>query len=59
MEVLFSLVNRRINRVSVNLPYAMAELKGSYKYPELRGKVKFYGYRDGSLIKNMAFMFLL
>jgi len=51
MEVLFSLINRRINRVSVNLPYAMAELKGSYKYPKLRGKVKFYGYKEGSLIR--------
>jgi len=49
--VLFSLINRRVNRVSVNLPYAMAELKGSYKYQGLRGKVNFYGYKEGSLVR--------
>ena len=45
------MINRRVNRVSVNLPYAMAELKGSYKYQGLRGKVNFYGYKEGSLVR--------
>ena len=45
------MINRRVNSAVVNLPYAMAEVKGSYKYRELRGKVKFYGYREGSLVR--------
>lgn len=45
------MINRRINRAVVNLPYAVSELKGSYKYPNIRGKVKFYGYKEGSIVK--------
>lgn len=29
----------------------MVEIKGSYKYPDLMGKVKFYEYKEGSLVK--------
>lgn len=43
---------RRISYMnSSNLPYAVADLVGSYKYPNLRGKVKFYPFRDGSIIR--------
>lgn len=45
------MINRNFNRIQNNIVYAMAELKGSYKYPNIMGKVKFIQYKEGSLVK--------
>lgn len=45
------MINRRMSRIVTNMPYAVADIKGSYKYPDITGKVKFYDFKDGSLIR--------
>ena len=39
--------NYRIN----SLPYAVANIKGSKSHSRIKGKVKFYPWKDGSIVK--------
>jgi len=50
MEVIDSLQSRNSN-YRINLPYAVADIKGSKEYSNIRGKAKFYPWKDGTIIK--------
>lgn len=46
--------NSYINYISRNMPNAVAEMKGSDKYPDLRARVEFYQIKNGVLVVTEA-----
>lgn len=51
MEVINSLQRRGSNYRINYLPYAVADVNGSESHEKIKGKVKFYPWKNGSIVK--------
>lgn len=43
--------NRNLSYMNSYLPYAIADIKGSTEYTNIKGKVKFYACKNGTIIR--------